>query len=80
MALYHAIKEISNYYGFLYVKKEGEKYYWGIENYSGVYDLEIPKYLYFSILSYYEKTMKEDPELDWETWEGEYEDHENLSL
>tara|TARA_R110002020_G_scaffold475890_1_gene713745 strand:- start:18544 stop:18675 length:132 start_codon:yes stop_codon:yes gene_type:complete len=28
---------IGNYYGGLSVNKQGEKFYWGIENYDGTY-------------------------------------------
>jgi hypothetical protein len=46
------IGEIANYYGCLNIKKEGEKFYWGIENYNGTYWEEIPKNLYDSLIEY----------------------------
>jgi hypothetical protein len=49
------MKEIGlcgNYYGGLNIKEENGKYYWSIENYSGMEWSEIPKYLYDALLKY----------------------------
>jgi len=43
------IGEIGNYYGFLAVKEEGGKFYWGIENWDGTYWQEIPEHLYVAL-------------------------------
>jgi hypothetical protein len=49
-----SIGTIGNYYGGLSVKKEGEKYFWGIENYDGTKWEEIPKKMYDRLI-YFEK-------------------------
>ncbi len=43
---------IGNYYGCLNVKKEGDKYYWSIEDYNGHEWHEIPEYLYKALIKY----------------------------
>lgn len=40
------IGTIENHYGCLFVKKEGDKYFWGIEDWDGTEWEEIPKSLY----------------------------------
>jgi len=40
---------IGNYYGGLELKKDDDKYYWGIENYNGISWQEIPQSLYEEI-------------------------------
>ena len=50
--------KVDNYYAEdgLEVKMEGEKYYWGMEDYGGDVDWqEIPKYLYSALLKHYEE-------------------------
>ena len=39
--MYRCIGEISNYYGGVVIKEEGDKFLWAIDNWE-----EIPKYLY----------------------------------
>lgn len=46
------IKKISNYYGGLLIKKQGEKFYWGIENYDGTNWDEIDEKLFKELLRY----------------------------
>lgn len=51
------IPDISNYYGTLTVFKKEERYFWGIENYTGDFgEKEIPKYLYEALVKYMETT------------------------
>lgn len=40
---------IGNYYGGLEIKEEEGKFYWGIEDYEGVYFEEIPESLYLQL-------------------------------
>lgn len=51
------IGEIGNYYGQLEIRKDNDKYYWGIENWNGIYWEEIPKSL-FSALVKFERNRK----------------------
>lgn len=53
-----SIGDIGNYYGGLNVRQEGDKYFWGIENWDGTYWDEIPKQLYDTLVSY-EQTRNE---------------------
>lgn len=46
------IGNIGNYYGGLNIKKENNKYYWGIENYDGIKWEEIPKKLYKQLIKF----------------------------
>ena len=46
------IGNISNYYGGLNIKKEKNKYYWGIENWDGTEWEEIPETLYNELLNF----------------------------
>ena len=46
------IGNIGNYYGGLVVKKEGDLFYWGIENWDGTSWDEIPKSLYDELIKY----------------------------
>jgi|TARA_R110000787_G_scaffold579_4_gene2079 hypothetical protein len=46
------IGEIGNYYGDLSIKKEGVKFYWGIEDYDGTDWEEIPGYLYDALMKF----------------------------
>lgn len=46
------IGEIGNYYGGLHVKKEEDKYYWGIEDWDGTHWKEITKKLYDSLVKF----------------------------
>ena len=46
------IGTIGNYYGGLSIKEEDDKYYWGIEDWDGTYWVEIPKYLYDTLVQY----------------------------
>ena len=48
------IGTINSYYGFLYVKKE-DGYFWGIENWDGIYWERIPKELYDNLVSFEKK-------------------------
>ena len=41
-----SIGTIGNHYGSLEVKQEGDKYFWGIENYDGTQWERIPRHLY----------------------------------
>ncbi len=45
-----SIGTIENYYGGLVVKKEDDKYFWGIENYNPTKWEEIPYNLYETLL------------------------------
>ena len=54
-----SIGTIGNYYGGLSVKKEGEKYFWGIENYNGTEWEEIPKKMYDRLISFEKKRVRE---------------------
>lgn len=51
-------EDISNYYGTLSVWKEGNSYWWAIENYDGWFPVRIPEYLYEALSRHYEE--KED--------------------
>ena len=53
------IGTIGNYYGCLSVKKEEDKYFWGIENWDGTDWEEIPKELYDNLISFEEKRSLE---------------------
>lgn len=46
------IGEIANYYGGLSVKIDNDKFYWGIENWDGVFWEEIPQSLYDELNNY----------------------------
>lgn len=48
----YEIEEIGNYYGCLWIKKERNKFFWGIENYDGVTYVEIPKDLYDALIKH----------------------------
>lgn len=54
-----SIGTIGNYYGGLSVKKEGEKYFWGIENYDGTDWEEIPKKMYDRLISFEKQRVRE---------------------
>lgn len=54
-----SIGTIGNYYGGLSVKKEGEKYFWGIENYDGTEWEEIPKKMYDRLISFEKQRVRE---------------------
>lgn len=41
---------VGNYYGSLAVKAEGDKFFWGVENYDGHHWEEIPYDLYHSLI------------------------------
>lgn len=43
---------IGNLYGTLNVKKEKDKFYCAVENWNGFYWIEIPKYLYDSLIRF----------------------------
>jgi len=47
-----SIGEIGNYYGGLFVRKNGNKFEWSIENYSGHDWQEIPEYLYEALIKF----------------------------
>ena len=44
------VGRISNYYGGLNIKQDGDKFYWSIENYDGDEWKEISKSLYNELL------------------------------
>ena len=46
------IGKIGNYYGGLTVKSEGDKYFWGIEDYSGMDWQEITEELYNALIKF----------------------------
>lgn len=48
------IGQIGNYYGCLSVKKESDKFYWGIENYDGHDWEEISEKLYDTLMDFQE--------------------------
>jgi hypothetical protein len=54
-----SIGTIGNYYGGLSVKKEGEKYFWGIENYDGTEWEEIPKTMYDGLISFEKQRVRQ---------------------
>lgn len=51
---------IGNYYGSLHILEKDGVYYFGIENYSGMYMEEIPKSLYNELLKYNETYPDKD--------------------
>ena len=55
-----SIGGIGNYYGDLLVKKENDKFYWGIENWNGTYWEEIPKKLYNCLIEYENERMSNE--------------------
>ena len=48
------IGSIRNYYGCLYVKKDANNFYWGIENHDGTDWQEITEELYNNLISFEE--------------------------
>lgn len=46
------IGSIGNYYGNLFVKSEGGRFYWGIPDWNGTYWQEIPEYLYAALMRF----------------------------
>lgn len=48
---YYMVRDICNYYGCLCLAKDGEKYYWAIENYNGTHYKETTKRVYEEILA-----------------------------
>lgn len=48
----HLVGDISNYYGGLCVAEHKQKFYWGIEDYDSIRMVEIPSYLYESLMKY----------------------------
>lgn len=46
------VGEIGNYYGGLAVRKNGNKFEWGIENWDGTNWEEIPEYLYQALIKF----------------------------
>ena len=44
------VGKIENYYGFLSVKEEDGKYYWGIEDHSSMFWEQIPQALYIELV------------------------------
>jgi hypothetical protein len=53
-----SIGTITGYYGGLFVKNEGEKYFWGIEDYRATKWEEIPKQLYDALISFEEDSLE----------------------
>lgn len=53
------IGTIGNYYGNLLVKKQGEKYFWGIEDYDGIIWEEIPKEVYNTLITFEAQRVNE---------------------
>jgi hypothetical protein len=49
------IGEIGNYYGGLNAKKEGDKFFWAVENYDGYCWEEISESLYLELIKHNEK-------------------------
>jgi hypothetical protein len=49
------IGEIENYYGGLHIKKENDKFWWAIENYTGFNWEEIPEYLYNALMRFHKE-------------------------
>ena len=52
------IGEIGNYYGSLEVFADDNKYYWGIENWSGTNWEEIPESLYLELIKFEKDGIK----------------------
>lgn len=50
-----AIPNTYNYYGGLNIREECGKYEMSMENYTGFKWTEIPEYLYYALLRYYEE-------------------------
>jgi len=48
------VGECGNYYGGLYVKESGGKFYWGIEDYDGIEFSEIPEGLFIALNDYWD--------------------------
>lgn len=46
------IGTIGNHYGCLTVKTDGEKFFWGIDNWDGTHWEEIPQYLYDALVKF----------------------------
>jgi len=46
------VGNIGNFYGGLSVKKDGDKFYWGIEDHSGTEWQEIPESLYNELVKF----------------------------
>lgn len=57
----HQIGDIGNYYGGLWVKQQGEKFYWAVENYSGFDWEEIPQYLYDTLNRFNDTDPTKEP-------------------
>lgn len=57
----HRIGDISNTYGYLYVKEDEGVYFWGIEDYDNIVGWEeIPKYLWEALVQYQRSLDGED--------------------
>ena len=54
------IGSIGNYYGCLEVKKEDGKFYWGIEDWSGIGWEEIPKNLFNELNAFEDQREMEE--------------------
>ena len=54
-----SIGTICNYYGGLLVKKEGKKYFWGIDNFKETKWQEIPKKMYDTLISFEKQSERE---------------------
>ncbi len=55
------IGDIGNYYGGLWVKQQGGKFYWAIEDYDGIYWEEIPQHLYDALNRFNEADPTKEP-------------------
>ena len=54
------IGKITNYYGALNVKAEGDKFYWSIEDWDGHFWEEIPETLYRALLRFEKAHLKKE--------------------
>lgn len=54
-----SIGTITNHYGGLFVKEDGEKCFWGIENHDGTEWEEIPKKMYNTLISFEKQRVRE---------------------
>jgi hypothetical protein len=55
---------LCNYYGAVQAKQENGKFFWGLENYDGVYWEEIPEQLYKALCVHYEQCVINSEEGD----------------
>lgn len=51
---------IQNYYGDLEIKQENGRFFWGIEDYSGIYWEEIPEYLFQTLMRFHSESQTKE--------------------